>query len=130
MKTNQIEALRAFDVHLGDLQRQNNGYIKKGGMFRVTWSEKDLIEKISLLPEKDRTKASEAFEWLLNCEGNSYKQFIKMRHFYLRKEWKFNVYDYNQRSEIETALWPHLYPYDDWCETFLRGNESRISTKV
>lgn len=78
----------------------------------------------------NQTKVSEAFEWLLNCEGNSYKQFIKMRHFYLRKEWKFNVYDYNQRSGIETALWPHLYPYDDWCETFLTGNESRISTKV
>ena len=49
----------------------------------MTWSEKDPIEKISSLPEKDQTKASEAFEWLLNCEGNSYKQFIKMRHFYL-----------------------------------------------
>ena len=40
------------------------------------------------------------------------------------------MYDFSEMEGMECCLWPHLYPFTSWCETVLKGNESRLSRKV
>ena len=40
------------------------------------------------------------------------------------------LYNYATNEGIECCLWPNLYPYTRWCETTLKGDESRQSVKV
>ena len=130
LSMNQIYALRPFDVHLGEINRTRNGYRQKTAMFRLSWSEKKVTEKILDLESGDQRKARKAYDWLMNCAQNKYKQFVQLREHQLSIGKKFNLYNYAERCGVETALWPHLYPYENWCETSLKGNETRLSTKV
>ena len=126
----QIYALRPFDVHLGETKRSHNGYRQKTAMFRVSWSDKPVNEKIlDLLPSEQR-KARKAYDWLMNSTRNKYKHFVNLRAHQMSIGKQFNLYNYTERCGIKTALWPHLYPFDTWCETNLKGNETRLSTKV
>lgn len=126
----QIYALRPFDVHLGEVKRSNNGYRQKTGMFRVSWSEKEVTKIILQLEPHLPRKARKAYDWLMSCLQNKHKHFAQLRAHHISIGKRFNLYNYAERSGIETALWPHLYPFYNWCETNLKGNESRLSTKV
>ena len=126
----QIYALRPFEVHLGEVKRTNDGYRQKCAMFRVSWSEKKATEKILQLEPQEQRKARKAYDWLMNCAQNKYKHFVQLREHQITIGKKFNLYNYAERSGIETALWPHLYPFDNWRETTLKGNTSRLSTKI
>ena len=66
----------------------------------------------------------------MNSRKSKYKNFVQMRTLKLSKNESFNLYNYQDRSAIENALWPNLYPFTDWCETVLKGNETGLSTKV
>ena len=116
----QIYALRPFEVHLGEVKRTNDGYRQKCAMFRVSWSEKKATEKILQLEPQEQRKARKAYDWLMNCAQNKYKHFVQLRQHQITIGKKFNLYNYAERSGIETALWPHLYPFDNWRETTLR----------
>lgn len=35
-----------------------------------------------------------------------------------------------EESEIGLTIWPHLYPYYEWCETKLSHNNNRKSAKA
>ena len=66
----------------------------------------------------------------MSSQRSKYKDFVQMRRLKLSKNKTFNVYNYQDRSAIESALWPNLYPFTNWFKTVLKGNESRLSTKV
>ena len=63
-------------------------------------------------------------------EKSSYRHFIRKREQAIAKGEEFLVYDYEQREGIECALWPHLYPFKEWCESTLDGKEDRLSAKI
>ena len=126
----QIYALRPFDVHLGEVKKSNNGYRQESTMFRVSWSKKKVSEQILELEPEQQRKARKAYDWLMNCAQNKYKHFVQLREHQITMGKKFNLYNYAERYGIETALWPHLYPFDNWCKTNLKGNSSSSSTKI
>lgn len=56
----QILALRPLDIHAGDYERHASGYRKIGGMFRLTWSNTSVKEKINELPQDAQRKCQKA----------------------------------------------------------------------
>lgn len=40
------------------------------------------------------------------------------------------MYNYRENDGIECALWPHLYPFHEWCESSFSGNSTRKSSKM
>ena len=61
---------------------------------------------------------------------SSYNTFKEKHLEHLDNEQTINLYNHVAVEGIECALWPNIYPYTDWCETVLKGNETRLSTKV
>lgn len=125
----EIIVLRPLDVHSGDYERRENGYRKKGGMFRLSWSEKSVQEKIDEQQDSAKRRCQNAYDFLMDCEESSYSSFIMKREECLNTT-RFNFYDYNQRKGVECCIWPNLYPLTSWCETVLDGSQTRLSSKI
>ena len=66
----------------------------------------------------------------MNTPTSSYKAFTDKHNKALETNEKINLYDYSSIKGIECCLWPQLYPYMDWCEMTLEGNESNLSSKI
>ena len=126
----QIVALRPLTVHCGDYDKNPIGYRKKGGMFRVSWSNDSVEQKIAALDDTEKQKCEVAYDWLMSNDNSVYKDFVYKREQAIANNSTFKFYDHNQRQGIECALWPNLYPYSNWCATNLDGKESRLSSKV
>ena len=98
-------------------------------MFRLTWSEKSVQEKVEELGGRSKRRCQKAYSYLMNSCESSYSDFIKKRAEEVGKE-RFNLCDYRQRTGVECCLWPQLYSFKSWCETVLDGRESRLSSKI
>ena len=99
--------------------------------FRLKWSRLSVEEKVNALPDiasRQRTRAP--YHHLINDSESSYKEFVMWRHDSIEHGQQFNLYDYQQRSDVECCLWPHLYPTRQWCETNFDGGHSRLSSKI
>ena len=129
LSEHEVRALRPLDIHTGDYERHKHGYRRKGGMFRLTWSEKSVQEKIEELGVRSKRRCEKAYSYLMNSSESCYSHFIKKREEELGKE-RFNLYDYRHRTGVECCVWPQLYPFKSWCETVLDGRESRLSSKI
>ena len=125
----EIQALRPLDVHTGDYHRAQNGYRRKGGMFRLSWSKISVQQKIDELDTPSRTRCQTAYDFLMDSDESSYKVFVDKRDRQ-HQTTRFNLYDYDQRQGVECCIWPHLYPFTSWCETTLDGRASRLSSKI
>lgn len=126
----EIIALRPLDVHLGDYAVERCGYRMKGGMFRLTWSKKSVLEKIAQLDVDSRRRCEAAYQFLIASDDSAYSSFVAKRDLAVRRNDKFNVYDRDSSCFVENCVWPHLYPVRSWCETGLDGSASRLSSKV
>ena len=125
-----IIALRPVDLHTGTYQRQQHGYRVKDGFCRVSWSKQSVLEKIGELDDTSRIRCLLAYRYLTTSESCAYLHFINHRERQLSERKEINMYDYRQNKGLECALWPHLYPFEKWCETTLSGNSSRESSKI
>ena len=130
LTVSQIVALRPLTIHCGDYDKSPIGYRKKGGMFRVSWSNDSVERKIAALDETEKQKCKVAYDWLMSNNESTYKNFVNKREHAIANNCAFNFYDHNQRQGIECALWPNLYPYSNWCDSNLNGKQSRLSSKV
>ena len=72
-------------------------------MFRLTWSEKSVEEKIEELGRQSKTRCQKAYSYLMNSSESSYSQFIKKREEEVGRE-RFNLYDYRQRAGVECCV--------------------------
>ena len=52
----EVRVLRPLDVRMGDYERRKHEYRRKGGMFRLTWSEKSVKEKIQELGTQSKRR--------------------------------------------------------------------------
>lgn len=126
----EIWALRPLDIHLGEYAVRHFGYRQKGGMFRLSWSEVSVEDKIAALPRDSRVRCQAALDFLMSNRDSAYSSFVSKRELALTSNQRFNLYDFNMSRYVENCLWPHLYPLRAWCETGLDGSESRLSSKV
>ena len=127
----EIIVLRPFTVHLGDYVKKQNGYRQKTNIFRLTWSEHSVIEKIDgLVDQISKQRCLLAYNFLMTNVLSSYKKFVNLRQIAMIDSNRFNVYDFTKNVAVECALWPNLYPQVQFCETTLSGTENRASTKV
>ena len=89
-----------------------------------------MLEKIVKLGPPSNVKCWLAYRYLTTSPTSGYNNFIQLREQHINTSKQLNGYDYKDNNSIECALWPHLYPFHEWCETRLLGNASRQSAKV
>ena len=118
----EILALRPFVLHNGNYKVHQHGYRQKDGFTRVLWSQESVLEKISKLDPSSNIKCVLAYRYLTTSPKSRYSHFIQLREQQLNRNEQVNLYDHRQNDRIECALWPHLYPFHEWCETRLSGN--------
>jgi hypothetical protein len=126
----EILALRPLTLHTGNYKVHQHGYRQKDGFCRVSWSEQSVLEKISKLEPGSYLKCMLAYRYLTTSQKSRYNHFIVLREQHITNGKQLNLYDYRENDGIECAIWPHLYPFHEWCETKLSGNTSRQSAKV
>lgn len=126
----EIIALRPFSLHTGNYKVHQHGYRQKDGFCRVTWCEQSVDDKISELEPSSRLKCMLAYRYLTTSPISRYNHFILLREQHINSGKQLNMYDYSENNGIECALWPHLYPFHEWCETRLTGNTTRQSAKI
>ena len=77
-----------------------------------------------------------AYQFLTACEESSYKKFVEMHKKFLRKHRNQLEADPEHRclqlprraleeEGLECAVWPHLYPRTNMCETYIRQQDTR-----
>lgn len=74
-----ILALRPFDLHTGNYQRQRHGYRVKDGFCRVSSSTLSVQHKINNLEEPSRTRCLLAYRYLTTSQSSRYKYFVELR---------------------------------------------------
>ena len=130
LNKSEILTLRPFTLHNGNYKLHQHGYRKKDGFTRVSCSEESVLEKISKLGSVSKVKCMLAYRYLTTSPRSRYNHFIQLRDEHVKTGKQVNLYDYRENDGIECELWPHLYPFYEWCETSLSGNTSRQSAKV
>lgn len=125
-----IVALRPFILHTGNYQRHQHGYRIKDGFCRVSWCNTPVLQKISQLDNDSRIRCYLAHRYLTTSTTSRYGHFLNLREQHLREGKAVNLYNYKDNDGIECALWPHLYPFHEWCETSFSGNTTRKSSKI
>lgn len=129
LKENDVFVLRPFSLHQGDYKIAANGYREKNNLTRCSWSEDSVLCKIKKLgSRKDRRRCRMAYNFLMNNAYSHYSYFIHLREQMKDINVRFNIYDYKTNKGIECALWPHLYPYLHWCESYLSSDGTRSSS--
>ena len=127
----EILALRPLNVHTGQYVRAQNGYRQKSKLFKLTLTDKSVIDKmVGLSNPASRNRCLQAYHFLMSNDNSSYAQFVNLCDNDVAKDKRFNVYDFQKNVGIECTLWPNLYPTLYFCETTLTGNENRASMKV
>ena len=127
----EIIVLRPFNIHFGDYVKKQYGYRQKTNLFRLTWSEQTVLEKIHSLDDAEsKNRCISAYEFLMSQEESAYAKFVNVIETSFEESKRFNVYDFTQNVGVECALWPNLYPNFSFCETSLSGQESRVNSKI
>ncbi len=66
----------------------------------------------------------------MNSPLSSYKYFVDRHETNLCNNTEINIYNLDESAGIECALWPHVYPFTDWCETAIKECNTRLSRKI
>ena len=75
-----VKALRPLDVDCGPVQRALQGYRIHTSVIRFSWSGNSVADKIRALErDAERTKALEAYDFLMQHERSAYGTFVR-RH--------------------------------------------------
>ena len=110
-------ALRIIEVHHGRPQQHRHGYARKDPLTHLSWSSKQVAQKIAELPIADRRKAHAAYAWLLqhNCAYRSWDDALQN---HLHRNGKLSMEPSAiLLPRIEIALWPHRYVKKVFCES-------------
>ena len=53
----------------------------------------------------------------MTSKTSRYSHFIALRTHLHAQNTSLNVFNMGDTEGIECALWPNLYPYENWCES-------------
>ena len=129
-------ALRPLEPDVGQRVAARHGYPVHTDMIRFWWRPATIPDQIDQLDKpEDRDVARKAYQYLMASEDSSYKQFVTWQRKVLRKhagvlegEWDRKLQLPRHALEevgLECAVWPHLYPRTNMCETYVRQQDAR-----
>ena len=127
-------AIRPLDPFCGKSVWAKNGYRVHTDMLRMWWRAIPVREQIEMLEDRDlRHRAREVYAFIMASEESSYKKFIQMHAKFLAKHEGISDGDVHlqlprrciEEVGIECAIWPHLYPRTNMCETHVRFSDKR-----
>ena len=137
MSDNVLWALRPLEPDVGQVACAKHGYRVHTDMIRFWWRPDTVWQQILQLDtEEERQTAVAAYQYLTNSEDSSYKKFVDMHKKFLRKHRNQLDNDAEHRclqlprraleeEGLECAVWPHLYPRTNMCETCIRQQDTR-----
>ena len=131
-----IDVLRLLHPWTGTHVRAQHGYRFHSDMIRFRWKPVAVEAAIrQLRGTSDQAPARAAYDYLMQSEQSSYKEWTEMHLRFLHKQGPLltgNTEDPRlqlprrvlESIGIECAVWPHLYPRTDMCETYIRPSSS------
>ena len=137
MSDNVLWALRPLEPDVGQVACAKHGYRVHTDMIRFWWRPDTVWQQILQLDtEEERQTAVAAYQYLTTSEDSSYKKFVDMHKKFLRKHRNQLDNDAEHRclqlprraleeEGLECAVWPHLYPRTNMCETCIRQQDTR-----
>lgn len=100
-------------------------------MIKLVPSPFSVIEKINLLDDlQAKKRCLNAYNYLMASDQSSYKTFVHKRNSEMETNKILHIFNKQETVAIDCALWPNLYPFTNWCESYLTGHESRLSSKI
>ena len=100
-------------------------------MIHLQTSEEPVENKIASLEDRSQQlQCRNAYTYLMTSNTSRYSHFIDLRTNLHAHNASLNVFNMRDTESIECALWPNLYPYENWCESILCGSTNRLSHKV
>ena len=136
-----IWALRPLEPFTGQAVWAKHGYRVHTDMIRFWWRPTTVRKQLrELASAEDRAKAMTAYEFLVQSQESSYNRFIEMHKRFLRRHadaLSGSADDMKlqlprrclEEVGIECAVWPHLYPRTNMCETHVRLSDVRRKGK-
>lgn len=125
-----VRALRPFDVDVGNAPaRHASGFRRHGGILTLSWSVDPVTDKIERLPPSQKEADQDAYLFLMSSRRSAYRKFVSQHEEFLvtggdRKQ-SLNIL---QTRYIECALWPDLYPFKKWCDSFWDGSHEKYAS--
>ena len=117
--------LRIFHIDIGPRKVAAMGHRIKNGAFELIIRQDTVEERIAQIQSCLRKqRLSEAYDFLIKSQKSAYSHFLKHQNADGGNHIKFWVV--YKMTGIECALWPVLYPYLSWCESFLSGDKESI----
>eukprot|EP00438_Fugacium_kawagutii_P025234 Skav236123 [mRNA] locus=scaffold900:1522:8592:- [translate_table: standard] len=136
LSSDALWAVRPLEPDVGAPAWAKHGYRVHTDMIRFWWRPRPVHEQIQMLEkEEDKAAATKAYKYLMGNVDSSYRKFVEMHGKFLRRhqqvlegEWDRKLLLPRRALEeegLECAVWPHLYPRTNMCETFIRQQDSR-----
>ena len=119
----QVEALAPISIHQGDDVGSHVGYRGFSKYTRFKWKKSSALERMTKLPIDLQKGAYEAYVYLLDAPRCSYRIFDGKAEAH-QDDVGYLPYAFIMERCLETALFPDLYPYDDWCDSMHSGEDT------
>ena len=132
-----VDVLRPLHPWTGPHVRAQHGYRFHSDMIKFRWKPVAVEAAIrQLRGTSDHAPAKAAYDYLMQSDQSSYKEWTEMHLRFLQKQGPLltgNTEDPRlqlprrvlESAGIECAVWPHLYPRTDMCETYVRSADVR-----
>ena len=114
----------------GDYVKHPKGYRIKTSMNKLVISEKSVEEISYIVDAAQKSRCQSAYCYLMSSPQSRYLHFIRLREQLLSEDKALNIFNMKETEGIECALWPNLYPFENWCERLMSGRSTRLSNKV
>ena len=130
-------ALRPLELDVGRPVWAKHGYRVHTDMVRFWWRPNAVQVQMDMLERaEDQEAAAAAFAHLMGDPESAYRKFVEMHGKFLRRNAATLTGDPLDRQlqlprraleeeGLECAVWPHLYPRLNMCETYIRKADVR-----
>lgn len=116
------QALAPLTLHQGSPRRHKHGYFRKDTLSHLSWKQRPVVERLQGISDPaEWERGRRAFAWL--CEKNyAYLAWVKQHEEICVSSERLSLPTSSLLEPfVESALWPHLYPLPEWCESSAWG---------
>lgn len=133
----QQASLRPMSLSQGTPKQHTRGYKRRDKLSALCWKPVRVSAAIAALPPEEQQGARQAFEWLMRCQNSACSAWVLAHDRFLQEQSRLGSNVDNDASGkkfqlsfaallqpfVETALWPHLYPSKEFCESAMYASE-------